>query len=370
VLTEIGLRVLLLEAGTRSEDVDSHEKRDRSRQCIQSTCYAYSDATSHLFVDDLDCPYESPADKPYRWIRMRAVGGRMALWARVALRMSDQQFKAASIDGLGVDWPIVYADMKSHYSEIESFVGVAGIPENFDDIPDGEFVPTTLAEPARAFRAALQERWPERRLTALRHVYPRGPGARFLGIQTPPHVCGTVPGVLASAARTDRLNLRSGAVVSRVITNGTGTRAVGVEFVDVATSRCYAAHAPVVLLCASTIETTRILLNSTSPAHPGGIGNSSSLLGKYLTEHTYVSALGRRAGQVASVGEIYIPNFRNRSGTDQKFMRGYGIQGYILPGDVVHAELVRRSDPQTTESNHFEQYAKGQMGHPRAANLV
>jgi choline dehydrogenase-like flavoprotein len=332
VLTESDMSVLLLEAGARGESVDASEKRDRARQNIQSTCYAYSDTTRHLFVDDLDCPYQTPADKPYRWIRMRAVGGRMALWARVALRMSDQQFKAASSDGHGVDWPIGYADLKPHYSAIESFVGVAGIAENYDDIPDGEFVPTTLAEPARAFRAALQKKWPERRLTALRHVYPRGPGARSAGMQTSPHVCGTVPSALASAERTGRLHLRSGAVVSRVITNGAGTRASGVEFVDVATNRRYEAHAPVVLLCASTIETTRILLNSTSPAHPDGIGNSSGVLGTYLTEHTNVSAMGRRAGRVASSGEIYIPNFRNRSGTDQKFARGYGIQGYIVPG--------------------------------------
>jgi choline dehydrogenase-like flavoprotein len=117
-----------------------------------------------------------------------------------------------------------------------------------------------------------------------------------------------------------------------VITNATGTRAIGVEFVDVATHRRYEAHAPVVLLCASTIESTRILLNSTSPAHPRGIGNSSCLLGTHLTEHTNVTAMGRRVGRVASSGEIYIPNFRNRPGTEHKFRRGYGIQGYIIAG--------------------------------------
>ena len=61
--------------------------------------------TKHMFVDDVDSPYETPAGKPFNWIRMRPGRGRCfrtALWnKKFALRMSDLQFKAASIDGFG-----------------------------------------------------------------------------------------------------------------------------------------------------------------------------------------------------------------------------------------------------------------------------
>ena len=75
------------------------------------------------------------------------------------------------------------------------------------------------------------------------------------------------------------------------------------------------------------------MLNSMSARHPDGVANSNGLLGQHLTEHVSgVSAIGLRAGECDGASELYMPNFRNRNGNTEKFLRGYGIQGYIKPG--------------------------------------
>ena len=112
-----------------------------------------------------------------------------------------------------------------------------------------------------------------------------------------------------------------------------GVRRSGVD------AEAHEAHAKVVILCASTIEFTRILLNSTSRHHPHGIGDSNGVLGKHLSEHTFgVGVIGQRKGASGPSSRIYIPNFRNISGGKGRFLRGYGIQGHI---NSVGAEITQ-----------------------------
>lgn len=141
LLAESGFSVLLLEAGPAmgaGQDPTGHgaaEPRARgdihSRQPVQANCYAFNESTRHLFVDDLDCPYEVTDGTRFTWIRMRQQGGRTLLWNRVVLRMSQRQFKAASIDGYGLDWPIQYEDILPYYDEAERYLAVSGLPEGF-----------------------------------------------------------------------------------------------------------------------------------------------------------------------------------------------------------------------------------------------
>lgn len=342
LLTESGLTVLLLEAGPAG----SHEKTVRvngaagTRQAVQSQCYAFNADTRHLFVDDIDNPYETLSEPPFVWVRMRRVGGRTVLWHGVVLRMSDRQFKAASRDGFGADWPIGYATLQPHYDAVERFLGVTGIAAKLDEIPDGPFLPATLSEPAQRFKEAIELEWPDRHVTALRRAIALPEAARFVsphdvgqpnGAANYYRSCGS--GALADAAATERLTLRTNSVVSRVIAERNGRRAAGVEYVDCRSGVAREAHGTVILLCASTIETTRIMLNSTSRWHPDGVGNSNGLLGQYLTEHVSgVGATGVRDGECSGPTDFYIPNFRNRQGKTEKFLRGYGIQGYLQPG--------------------------------------
>ena len=66
--------------------------------------YSGNTFTHNWMVDEKQNP---TTGTPYAWVRARVLGGKTNLWGRVALRMSDYDFKAASRDGFGDDWPIV-----------------------------------------------------------------------------------------------------------------------------------------------------------------------------------------------------------------------------------------------------------------------
>src|SRR5277367_869585 len=156
-LTEKGLRVLMLEAGRPfSPEKDSVEHvpswdmrfrgmRDRKRvekeQPIQSLCYAFGETNSHFFVNDNENPYSTDPDKPFRWIRGRQVGGRSILWGRQCYRWSDLDFAANLREGIGVDWPIRYAEIAPWYDYVEEFIGISGEPLGLPQLPDSQFLP-------------------------------------------------------------------------------------------------------------------------------------------------------------------------------------------------------------------------------------
>jgi choline dehydrogenase-like flavoprotein len=111
-----------------------------------------------------------------------------------------------------------------------------------------------------------------------------------------------------------------------------------VLYSDRQTHQPHEVFARVVILCAQAQESVRILFNSATSQHPGGLGNSSGVLGHYLTAHVRSGggrgdfpALGEkpsRGGPVKPVG-IYIARFRNLKGQPghKKFIRGFGYEG-------------------------------------------
>ena len=123
---EAGLRVAVLEAGRKLTDADYREhvpayelpyrgmtKAPLARERpVQSQSYAVREWNSSWFVNDIDEPYVDESDPKFVWVRPRIVGGRTNVWGRESLRISDFEFKAASHDGAGVDWPLGYADLE------------------------------------------------------------------------------------------------------------------------------------------------------------------------------------------------------------------------------------------------------------------
>lgn len=323
-LTEAGLRVALVDAGPVVEGPGAHvpPKPAPGRQEVQANCYAFEDSTAPLFVDDVDNPYSHPADAPFAWIRSRQVGGRLPLWGRLCLRMSDREFKAASRDGVGMDWPISCADLEPHYAAVERFLAVRGAADGVASVPDGDFVePLPLSHGEVAFETAVQSRWPARRVI----------GARLA--TAPPQAC------VEAAAATGRLTLLADTIVSRVLMDADGGRARGVATVAREGGAEAELEADTVFLCASTIESTRILLNSADEHHPDGLGNSSGTLGRYLMDHTHgvgidgLAAPAPRGTVDTHSNGCFVPSFRDLDGEEADFLRGYGIELQISPTD-------------------------------------
>ena len=68
-------------------------------------------------------------------------GGRTNHWGRQCLRLAEYDFKGATQDGYGVDWPFTYHDLEPYYDKVEEYIGVQGVTEGFAQIPDSKFLP-------------------------------------------------------------------------------------------------------------------------------------------------------------------------------------------------------------------------------------
>src|SRR5262252_3850714 len=364
-LTEQGMSVLMLEAGppripTRdfTEHVRPYQVKFRGfgnrqalleRQPIQRLCFACDEYSHQFFVDDRENPYTFPVDKPFMWIRGRQVGGRTFCWGRECYRYSDYEFKAASRDGYGEDWPIGYKDLAPYYDLVESFIGVSGSREGLEQMPDGKFLPAmNLSCGGELARQVIGNKFgwvvmPDR--VANLTVAHRGcPACHYCdecqrGCYTASYF--NSPSVtLPAAARTGKFTLVSDAIVSDILVDSSG-RATGVHYIDRNTRQHREASAKVIVVAAAALESARILLNSKSAAHPQGVGNSNGVVGHYLMDHFTIEGAGGEMPSLRSskrelVGRpcgFLIPKYVNTATSAAKDRNSKFIRGYRFDGD-------------------------------------
>ena len=307
------------------------------------------DYTKDLFVNEHEHPYTGTK---FSWVRSRALGGKTNVWGRLALRLSDYDFKAASRDGWGVDWPISYADVAPYYDKVDRYLGISGIPENLAWLPDSIYQrPMKLNEPEVHVRSVLAKSG--RILTPFRlgvttdglkhnkyrsRCFGRGACQRRVGGCDIHAAFDSPTGLIFPAFDTGKLKIRTNSTVFEVRYDPATGRASGVSFYDTVTKRALEAKARVVVLGAATLESTRIMLNSRSRTFPNGIANSSGHLGHNLSEHVmgprvegfYKARVGgERRNEDGRPGGFYIPRFQNLDDKTRSssFIRGYGLEG-------------------------------------------
>ena len=362
--SEAGLKVALLEAGRSvsptefTEHMPSFQLKYRNHspemlrtRPIQKQCYACMEYNYEWFVNDLENPYSTPADKPFSWQRLRILGGRSLVWGRQSYRLSDVDFKAASRDGYDVDWPFSYADLAPFYDIVEQYVGISGAAEGNEMLPDGQFLPPMKMSCGEVrLRETVKQKF-GRTLTIGRTAILTQPHNGRAAC----HYCGpcergcTTFSYFSSPFTTVKDALKSGnctlitdAIVSHVDMDEGNSKARGVTFIHRETKETKQVRGKVVVLCAQALESTRILLNSSTREHPKGLGNSSGLLGHYLMDHVVG---GGASGTFEDLRElpsanpphrangIYLIRFRNTpaEGKHPHFIRGYGFQGGSMP---------------------------------------
>src|SRR2546425_911106 len=251
-------------------------------QPIQKRCYACNEYSGKFFVNDRDNPYTFDPGKPFHWIRGRQVGGRSIMWGRQVYRWSDLDFEANAKDGFGADWPIRYADIAPWYDYVEEAIGVSGAKLGLAQLPDGKFLPPMPLNCAeQVVQEAVARRFGGERVVTIGRcaviTVPHGGRAAC-------HYCGpcergcitrsyfsSVSVTLPLAQATGRVTLRPYSVVHSVIYDEKKDRAVGVRVIDAQTREPLEFHARVVFLCASALESTRLLLNSATPRFPTGL---------------------------------------------------------------------------------------------------
>src|SRR5580704_16870956 len=359
-LAEAGLKVALLEAGrgVSPKEFTEHmpayklKYRDHSPEVartrpIQKQCYACMEYNYEWFVNDLENPYSTPPGKPFSWQRLRVLGGRSLVWGRQSYRLSENDLKATSRDGYGDDWPISYADLAPYYDIVEGYVGISGAAEGNVMLPDGQFLPpmkmscgeVQLRESVKAKfgrtvtigRAAVLTQNHNGR-GACHYCGPCERGCSTFSYFSSPFT--TVKDALSSGNCT----LFTNAVVSHDNMDSEANKARGVTYVDRMTRQVKEIRGKAVILCAQALESTRILLNSSTRDYPSGLANSSGALGRYLMDHVVGGGASGRlpdlktlpdANEPQRTNGIYIPRFRNTpsSTKETRFIRGYGFQG-------------------------------------------
>ena len=371
-LTQRGLETLVLEAG-RSIDpktdyaehtgtwdmpfrgLEDRKAIERDRK-IQGRTGACDEIAWKFFVNDVENPYtvEDGSDE-FLWIRGRQVGGRSIVWGRQSYRWSDLDFEANAKDGFGTDWPIRYADLAPWYHRVEGFAGISGRNEGLHQLPDGNLQPQL---PFNCMEERLRERLDRafsgaRTLTAARAAVL----TQDLNGRKACHYCGpckrgcqtrsyfsSLNATLPAAGATGKMTLRPHSVVSRLLYDADRDRLAGVQVIDAQSQEVHEFHARVVFLCASTIESARLLLLSANDRFPEGLANSSGQVGRNLLDHHFqVGASGEFPGELTDTyvsgrrpNGCYLPRFAN---IDQKskvgeFLRGYGYQCGASRGTV------------------------------------
>jgi choline dehydrogenase-like flavoprotein len=379
VLTSHGMKVLLLEAGKKlpiEQEIRSmqwpydHPRRGHLPPDQHSLTYdeydvrnpPYSagfekykrlhsyigsnDYVKNIVVDERENPYTGTN---YAWVRARCLGGKTNIWGKLALRLSDYDFKAKSRDGFGEDWPIGYSDLTPYYDKVDLYLGITGVKENIPQLPDSIFQrPTKLNCAEVTLKQSLQKM--DRTVTeyragvtsdGLKHnkyrsrCFGRGACDRHGGCDI--HAQFDSPtGLILPAMDTGNLTLRTNAVAREITVDPNTGKASGVHFVDSQTMQDYTVLAKVVVVAASTLESARLLLLSKSRLYPNGIANSSGHVGHNFCEHVMGAGVVGQAknliGKSSTLddgrpGGFYIARFRNLQEKHPNFIRGYGFEG-------------------------------------------
>jgi choline dehydrogenase-like flavoprotein len=365
-LCERGLKTLVLERGRKLEHGASYtdglqpwdlpnagsipeEELERDYP-IQRQCYAVSSATKEFWVKDSQHPYETPEGKPFSWIRGNHLGGRSLMWGRQTYRLSEMDFAANAKDGGGIDWPIRYADLAPWYDKVEEFIGVSGANEGLPQLPDGKFLPAMpMTDGEKVFKAAVEKAFPGRKVIQGRCAHLTEPQPHHIELGRNPcqyrSICergcsfgayhSSLSSSLPAAERTGNLTIVTDAIVHSIETDPITGKATRVRVIDQNTKQATTYEAKLIFLCASTLGSAQVLLNSRSDKNPRGLANGSDQVGRNLMDHVYgPSVSGTLPGpdtyhQGRRPNGFYIPRFRNIE-SSEGYLRGYGFQGAVM----------------------------------------
>lgn len=370
-LCEKGLKTLVLERGrmikhiedytTMNDDPWDYKNGDVITQEIKRvqpkqsrTDYVNSESTKHFFVNDLEHPYKE--EKPFNWIRGYHVGGRSLLWARHTYRLTDFDFNANLKEGIAIDWPIRYKDIAPWYDYVERYIGVSGKNENLPHFPNGIYLkPMELNCAEEVLQKKVNNSFDDRIVSNARiaHITEgTKPGLGRVSCQYRNRCRRGCPygayfssnsSTLPAAELTGNMTLKPNSLVHEIIYDKNLRKATGVRVIDSNTKEVFDYKAKVIFLCASTVGSTSILMQSISERFPNGMGNDSGELGHNLMDHHFqvgADAIIEGIEEKYYIGRkpagFYIPRFRNVGGdSNQKnYTRGYGYQGDASRGGV------------------------------------
>lgn len=325
-LCEAGAKTILLEAGqeVKLTQLRSHcwpyELKFRGLRAEKQALFYPPDIEDTVRYEDCD---DVHAD------RIRVLGGRTMHWNADVFRYAPIDFMERSFRGIEEDWPVTYDELEPYYDQAEQMMGVFGQDDHLPILPAGK---NYLPPPPFRCSDDLVKRVckpmgiqviPTRRAVLTRPMNGH-PACHYCGHCMDGCDVGaifTIPGrVLPLAKKTGNLTIRQNALARELLVGDEG-RVRAVSIVDRMTREEEEIRAAVFVVCCSTFETARLLLNSRSSRYTTGLANSSGAVGRYLHGHFYDTTLmyidqlqGRAAtNQDGALDHAYIPRFNANS---------------------------------------------------------
>ena len=370
-LCERGLKVLVLERGPEIkperdyvDQLPPWEQKNLDRisqdeiekhyfKQYPGVAYAVKESNKHFWVKDDEHPYETVEGTEYDWLRGYHTAGRSIMWSRQSYRMGPQDFTANKDEGVAIDWPVRYDEIKPWYDYVEEFVGVAGNRDGLEQLPDGVYQPGfELTDAEKFFKSSVESTFPGRNVIQARvaHLTEATDEQRDLGRSNcqARNRChfgcafkayfSSLHATLPAAERTGNMTIVHNAIVQTLEYDEDAKKVTGVRVIDAQTNERRFYSSKLVFLNASAIASAMILLQSKSEAFPNGLANTSDQVGRNLMDHISGAGanglmngfenqkvFGRRPGG------IYIPRYANITEEGKPYTRGFGYQGSASP---------------------------------------
>ncbi len=345
-LAEQGIKVLMIEAGPflKREDAYSNEPLDTFKRACGFISKKHKNQIQHpgywknnpdLYGNEQKYPYTYPKDKPFLWTQGKQVGGRSLTWGGITLRFSPSDFKPADKDGFGANWPITYDELSPHYDYVEKLSQIFGKKDNLEQIPNGHYigeVPLTESElifgekiKSKLNYPFVQSRGFDKNASIKEEDWPKS---------------SSLGSSLKRALKTGNVQILPNHLVESFQTNKETEMATSIRIINTNNGVKKDLNCELVLLCASTISTLRILLNSEKESCDSGFIDTSGKLGKYIMDHVSISKFftiprtdnfsnkSLNQAPLSGAGSFFIP-FGTQLPDDIDFLRGYGIWGAI-----------------------------------------
>jgi len=347
-LAEQGIKVLVIEAGpqVKRHEASNHEPKSTlkrlsgvltKKHAYQCQHPGYWKNNPDLYSNELKHPYDFPKKKPFLWTQGKQYGGRSLTWGGITLRLSSEDFHPAKKDGFGPNWPISYDELSPHYDFIENFCGIYGRKDDIKEVPNGKYIgEIPLTENENVFGSKvksklnypfIQSRGFDRNSSVKEKKWPKS---------------SSLGSSLKKALDTGNVQIISNYLVESFEINKITELASKLTIVNLENGHKEVLDCDLILLCASTISTLRILLNSEYKSNSSGFKDNSGNLGKYLMDHISICRFFSvpkaknsdksldNPPDLSGAGSFFIPFGSNLPEIDDiNFHRGYGIWGAI-----------------------------------------
>ena len=291
-LAQKGMKVIVLEAGPRLERSEIVQSFTQSHKLDFTSGFPNPDwAPRPDWSEEGKSALSFTGPETSKVEYIRAIGGTTWHWSGGTPRFTPAELAMKSTYGVGMDWPLAYAQLEPFYAEAEKEMGVAGddkvesgsprssgfplppIPSSFSD--------SILAGHLSRIGISMQSK------ASARNSRPYQGRSACQGFGTCSPVCpsGAQYNAMVHVELAEKAGVRfiDNARVDKLIA-GSGGKIISVQgkYFD---GSSFTAKGKLFILAANGIESARLLMMSASESYAHGLANSSGQLGRNYMDH-------------------------------------------------------------------------------------